>query len=169
MDCLGGYHSFAGLSFWCVKSLSHSKHDLELTDIHHSSPDPSGMELAQFQYCPITNGVCGVVQHVCPGRRYHLVQHLPCRSVIQSLLDFFPLLLSADKTDDAPRYKRGNRVLLSLAVTNIGLYFFTKAYYVFRNKQRDRKWNSLTEEQQLEYLATTKDEGNKRLDFRFAH
>jgi hypothetical protein len=52
---------------------------------------------------------------------------------------------------------------------NIVLYILTKVYYVFRNNQRDKKWASMTEEQRLEYLATTKDKGNKRLDFRFHH
>lgn len=52
---------------------------------------------------------------------------------------------------------------------NIVLYLLTKAYYVYRNKSRDAKWSAMTEEQRLEYLATTKDEGNKRLDFRFDH
>ena len=71
--------------------------------------------------------------------------------------------------DDAPRYKRGNRVLLFLLLINILLYLGTKVYYVKRNSYRDRRWNSMTEEQKLDYLATTTDEGNKRLDFRFAH
>jgi hypothetical protein len=70
--------------------------------------------------------------------------------------------------DDAPRYKRGNRVLLSILILNIFLYLGTKVYYVQRNKYRDRTWNAMTEDQKLDYLATT-DEGNKRLDFRFAH
>ena len=42
-------------------------------------------------------------------------------------------------------------------------------YYVKRNAYRDRKWNSMNEEKKMIYLATTTDEGNKRLDFRFAH
>ncbi|CAG8955299.1 hypothetical protein HYFRA_00011281 [Hymenoscyphus fraxineus] len=73
------------------------------------------------------------------------------------------------RKDDAPRYRRGNRVLVSLCVVNIGLYTFTKVYYVMRNRSREKKWNALGEEGRLNYLATTKDEGNKRLDFRFAH
>lgn len=73
------------------------------------------------------------------------------------------------RADDAPQYRRGNRQLLAIAVMNIALYVLVKAYYVWRNKSRDKKWNAMSEEQKLEYLATTKDEGNKRLDFRFAH
>jgi hypothetical protein len=52
---------------------------------------------------------------------------------------------------------------------NIVLYLFVKAYYVGRNKARDAKWATMSEEERLEYLATTKDEGSKRLDFRFQH
>ncbi|KNG88775.1 hypothetical protein ANOM_002799 [Aspergillus nomiae NRRL 13137] len=73
------------------------------------------------------------------------------------------------RKDDAPRYKRGNRVLVALVAMNISIYLFTKAYYVWRNASRDRKWNAMSEEEKRVYLATTTDEGNKRLDFRFAH
>jgi len=71
--------------------------------------------------------------------------------------------------DDAPRYKRGNRVLLVLVIINIFLYLATKLYYVKRNAYRERKWGALSEDQRLDYLATTTDEGSQRLDFRFAH
>ena len=73
------------------------------------------------------------------------------------------------RADDAPRYKRGNRVLLSLCITNLVIYVLTKIYYVWRNKSRANKWDAMTEDERLHYLATTRDEGNKRLDFRFAH
>lgn len=70
--------------------------------------------------------------------------------------------------DDRPRYKRGNRALLAINALNIGLYVFAKVYYTLRNRYRDRKWNAMTEDERTNYLATTKDKGNKRLDFRFA-
>ncbi|OQV04527.1 hypothetical protein CLAIMM_09390 [Cladophialophora immunda] len=72
------------------------------------------------------------------------------------------------RQDDRPRYRRGNRVLVSLCALNVGIYVFAKVYYVLRNRYRDRVWNGMTEEQRAEYLATTTDKGNKRLDFRFA-
>jgi hypothetical protein len=50
---------------------------------------------------------------------------------------------------------------------NIVLYLSTKAYYTFRNRQRERVWNKMTEAERFHYLATTDDAGNKRLDFRF--
>ncbi|KND91959.1 putative transporter [Tolypocladium ophioglossoides CBS 100239] len=73
------------------------------------------------------------------------------------------------RTDDAPRYVRGNQQLLAILCMNFAVYGLVKVYYVQRNKYRDRKWTEMTEEQRLEYLSTTTDQGNKRLDFRFDH
>ena len=71
----------------------------------------------------------------------------------------------ADKVTD----RRGNRVLIGVCVLNIFLYAFNKVYYMWRNKQRDRKWDALTAAEKVEYLDTTTEQGSKRLDFRFAH
>ena len=49
------------------------------------------------------------------------------------------------------------------------LFYIAKLYYVKRNKARDVVWNAMTAQEQFDYIATTKDEGSKRLDFRFAH
>jgi hypothetical protein len=73
------------------------------------------------------------------------------------------------REDDAPRYERGNRVLLLVVIINIFLYLGTKVYYVKRNAYRDRKWGAMTNDEKMIYLTTTTDEGNKRLKFRFAH
>ncbi len=69
--------------------------------------------------------------------------------------------------DDSPRYTRGNTALLAVVGLNICLYLLTKAYYVLRNKYREQIWNKMSEDERIEYLATTPDAGNKRLDFRF--
>jgi len=82
--------------------------------------------------------------------------------------------------------RRGNKFLLGINIMNIGIYLLTKAYYTWRNRKREEKWNALTKEvrqhptltpdplltrvkEQLKYLDTTTDSGSKRLDFRFAH
>ncbi|KZT32683.1 allantoate permease [Sistotremastrum suecicum HHB10207 ss-3] len=74
------------------------------------------------------------------------------------------------RADDAPRYRRGNKVLIIITVFNLVImYPGTKAYYKWRNRQRDRIWNAMTSEEKSHYLTTTTDVGNRRLDFRFAH
>jgi len=52
---------------------------------------------------------------------------------------------------------------------NIALYALTFYFYRGLNKRRDRIWNSFSEKERKEYLETTADKGNKRLDFRFAY
>ncbi|KAH7882337.1 allantoate permease [Phlebopus sp. FC_14] len=71
---------------------------------------------------------------------------------------------------DAPRYERGNKILIIICCFNlVVLYPGTKAYYVWRNRQRAKIWDAMTPEERSHYLSTTKDVGNRRLDFRFAH
>ncbi len=72
------------------------------------------------------------------------------------------------RANDKPYYYKGNKVLLGLVAYNIILFIASKVYYEWRNKQRDERWNTMTRDERLHYLATTKDKGNKRLDFRFA-
>ncbi|KAK2668711.1 Major facilitator superfamily [Fusarium oxysporum f. sp. vasinfectum] len=73
------------------------------------------------------------------------------------------------RDDDKPLYRRGNKVLLALVGWNVVMTIFIKGYYIWRNKTRERIWNAMSDGEKDEYLRTTKDEGNKRLDFRFAH
>lgn len=72
-------------------------------------------------------------------------------------------------SDDAPLYHRGNFNLVIINLLGIVLFLLTKVYYIWRNKQRDRVWNAMTEEAKKEYIANTKLQGSGRLDFRFAH
>ena len=58
---------------------------------------------------------------------------------------------------------------LALVAWNIVMFIFAKIFYVTVNRRRERIWSAMSKEQKEEYLATTKDSGNKRLDFRFAH
>ncbi|KAI8071327.1 major facilitator superfamily domain-containing protein [Gongronella butleri] len=71
------------------------------------------------------------------------------------------------RTDDAPRYHRGNWILFGLQIFTGVLLIIQHLRYKFTNKRRDKIWNAMTEEEQKHYLATTKDVGSNRLDYRF--
>ncbi|KAI5206038.1 putative pantothenate transporter [Aureobasidium subglaciale] len=71
------------------------------------------------------------------------------------------------RTDDKPLYKRGNGQLIAINIASMATYILAKVYYMYRNKQKISVWNAMSKEQQAEYLKTTKDQGNKRLDFLF--
>ncbi|OCK75436.1 MFS general substrate transporter [Lepidopterella palustris CBS 459.81] len=73
------------------------------------------------------------------------------------------------RDDDKPLYRRGNKVLIAICAYNFILFIGAKIFYVRVNAKRDKVWDSMTREEKENYLATTKDKGNKRLDFRFAH
>ena len=73
------------------------------------------------------------------------------------------------REDDKPLYRRGNTTLLIINLVSILVFLLTKLYYTWRNRQKEYAWNSLSEEQQVEYRKTTKLQGSRRLDFRFAH
>lgn len=68
-----------------------------------------------------------------------------------------------------PYYHRGNKTLLAIIVVNLVLFALTKVYFVLRNRHKRRVWESLSSEERQHYLQTTTDEGNRRLDFLFAH
>ncbi|KAF4989859.1 hypothetical protein FDECE_14568 [Fusarium decemcellulare] len=70
---------------------------------------------------------------------------------------------------DSPRYFKANKGLLVICIWMClvqypGTYF----YYRWRNNSKAKKWDAMTPEEQHHYRTTTTDEGNKRLDFRFA-
>ncbi|KAG2185723.1 hypothetical protein INT43_002158 [Umbelopsis isabellina] len=73
------------------------------------------------------------------------------------------------RANDAPLYRQGNKVLIGICVFDIFLFIGVKRYYIWRNKTRAAIWDAMTTDQKSEYLATTTDRGNKRLDFRFHH
>jgi len=49
------------------------------------------------------------------------------------------------------------------------LFSGAKWYYVDVNRKRERIPQNMSKEEKETYLETSKDKGNKRLDFRFAH
>ncbi|KAH9929763.1 MFS general substrate transporter [Fomitopsis serialis] len=73
------------------------------------------------------------------------------------------------RADDAPLYRRGNIDLIAITCMNIALYVLTWLFYRTINKRRERKWESMTPEEQQEYLDKTTDKGNQRLNFRFVY
>lgn len=70
---------------------------------------------------------------------------------------------------DAPLYHKGNLTLIIINFLAISLFLATKGYYIWRNKQREKVWNAMSEEAKVDYIANTKLRGSRRLDFRFAH
>ncbi|KAI0274961.1 major facilitator superfamily domain-containing protein [Gloeopeniophorella convolvens] len=73
------------------------------------------------------------------------------------------------QASDAPLYKKGNRALIGICVMNIVLYILTFFFYRALNRRREKIWATMTFKERAEYLETTKDVGNQRLDFRFAY
>jgi hypothetical protein len=73
------------------------------------------------------------------------------------------------REDDKPLYHRGNSVLIAISILALAMFLFAKGYYIWRNKTREKIWGAMSVEERGVYLNTTKDEGNKRLDFRFGH
>ncbi|KAL1297930.1 hypothetical protein AAFC00_006443 [Neodothiora populina] len=73
------------------------------------------------------------------------------------------------RAPDKPLYYTGNKVLIGLTCYNIALFVGTKVFYVYVNRKRDLVWNAMSKEEKDHYMRTTTDQGNKRLDFRFAH
>ncbi|KAG0674411.1 hypothetical protein C6P40_000403 [Pichia californica] len=73
------------------------------------------------------------------------------------------------RSDDAPKYHRGNRVIIGICCMNISLFVLGKFYYIWRNKVKTAKWDSFTVEEKQEYLSIHRDDGNKRLDYLFEH
>lgn len=73
------------------------------------------------------------------------------------------------REDDRPLYRRGLLQLWFITLATIPLLLLTKFYYVWRNKSKAKIWDQMSEDERAEYIRTTTDDGNKRLDFRFAH
>ena len=93
-----------------------------------------------------------------------------------------------------PKYTKGNWAIFAISILNVRvymlrftlvfeqhvlmlrthlsqlfLYAFIKYFYKGLNKRRDVIWNKMTQVEKSEYIRTTTDEGNERLDFRFLH
>jgi len=73
------------------------------------------------------------------------------------------------RTEDKPYYRKGNTVLICINAFACALFIATIYYYKTKNAKREAIWSKMSKEERKQYLATTKDEGNKRLDFRFIY
>ncbi|KAF3390932.1 putative transporter [Talaromyces pinophilus] len=71
------------------------------------------------------------------------------------------------RSDDSPLYHRGNKQLIAINVATIVAYALAKTYYEARNRWKKARWEKLSPEEKANYLETTTDLGNKRLDFQF--
>ncbi|KAL4779969.1 putative MFS transporter [Aspergillus varians] len=71
------------------------------------------------------------------------------------------------REDDKPYYHRGDGQLIAIAVATIAAYALAKVYYIARNRWKRNQWDAMSEQAKVEYLETTQDQGNKRLDFFF--
>ncbi|KAK6197473.1 allantoate permease [Scheffersomyces amazonensis] len=71
------------------------------------------------------------------------------------------------RDDDKPLYHRGNNHILIIGTALLPLLLSIKWYYTWRNNSRKKIWNSMSPEEQYQYIHNSPDEGNKRLDFRF--
>lgn len=73
------------------------------------------------------------------------------------------------RADDAPLYHRGNESLIGCAFGACVACVAARFYYIWRNNQNSKKWNALSVEEQENYLLTTSDEGNKKINFQFVY
>lgn len=69
--------------------------------------------------------------------------------------------------NDAPRYRRGNKINISLQVVTVFLFLFQRTKYKLTNAWRNHTWNKMSDYEKAVYLQDTKDKGNNRLDFRY--
>ncbi|KAH7922797.1 MFS general substrate transporter [Leucogyrophana mollusca] len=133
-------------------------------------------ETSQWAYFAVVTLITGFpyvhpIQVAWASRNSHSVR---TRTVSASMYNIFVqagaiVYANIYRADDAPLYKRGNRDLIGVCSMNIALYIFTFFFYRSINRHRDSKWAKMSTKEQLVYIETTKDEGNQRLDFRFAY
>ncbi|GAA6050961.1 hypothetical protein JCM3770_005344 [Rhodotorula araucariae] len=69
--------------------------------------------------------------------------------------------------NDAPKYRKAWAACLSLGAVWLAFTLAQTAQYWWTNKQKERKWAALSEEEKERYLATTTEDTGRRLDFRY--
>lgn len=96
------------------------------------------------------------------------------RSICSALYNMFVqmgaiIALNIYREDDFPLYKKGNTILFLIELLLIPLLLFTKCFYIWKNNQKGKLWNKMTEEEREYYRKHSTDRGNERLDFVFEH
>jgi len=117
---------------------------------HPSSPTPPPPRLHQLYH-------------------FHLVNHADFPAPTVSVQIGNIISSNIYRADDAPLYHRGNSVLIGINILVLLCFLGAKGYYILQNKRREKKWLALSEEERRDYVNNSTDQGNKRLDFRFAH
>lgn len=72
---------------------------------------------------------------------------------------------------DGPYYKQGNAVLLAICALSLVTFLVQRQMLVRLNRKKEEKWRAMTAEEKAAYqsdFAAREQEGNQRLDFRFA-
>jgi hypothetical protein len=72
---------------------------------------------------------------------------------------------------DGPYYKQGNTVLVSICALSLITFIVQRQFLVRLNKKKQQKWEQMTSDEKAVYQAdviSREQDGNKRLDFRFA-
>lgn len=72
---------------------------------------------------------------------------------------------------DGPYYKTGNKVLVSICALAVVVMVVQRWTLVRLNRQKEEKWAAMSSEEKIAYqsdVAAREEEGNRRLDFRFA-
>ncbi|OWB62574.1 hypothetical protein B5S29_g3508 [[Candida] boidinii] len=113
------------------------------------------------------------IHAICVGWCSRNSRSIKTRTVSASLYNMFVqaggiIASNIYRPDDKPLYHRGNSILFGLAFAMFPILLSTKAFYVYINHRREKKWQSMTEEEREDYIKNTEDEGSYRLDFRFA-
>ena len=57
------------------------------------------------------------------------------------------IALNIYREDDFPLYKKGNTILFLIELLLIPLLLFTKCFYIWKNNQKGKLWNKMTEEE----------------------
>lgn len=95
------------------------------------------------------------------------------RTVSASLFNMFVQvgeIAGSNAYQDSDKYYiKANSGLVGVLCFNILMFPAVKLYYHLRNHYKEKKWGKLTIDERIEYIRTTQDKANKRLDFRFVH